>query len=477
MTFRNRLSLQVTLLCLVVLAVAGTIVFFGARTALLSNVDGALLEIARSELASALDGPDGTVHIHEDSQLILQGASGYEKYALIRDEHGDFAAHTTNIEVADLATLAPNLLNKTKDGFAVFGDITLKNIPLRAVYYPFQDKRGISYTAVCAVPYAPMEQSLKLLGVTILSALSLCGLGALWGARRLSARLTNPLAQMARQAQHIGETSLHERLPTLSQDEEIVSVTNSMNAMLGRLEGAFAERERMIRERERMIEAQRQFLMDASHELRTPVSNVRGTIEVTLRRPRNGETYKETLETCLPEVERLSILVNDVLLLARAEAGSLSLTKEPLDFVLLLHQAVQAHQAGASIQEIEICLDCDASLPFTGDPTRLRQIIDNLLDNALRFAPRHSHIKISATKDDKSLCFCVQDQGNGIAPEDIPHLFERFWRSDASRTRATGGMGLGLSITKTLVEAHNGTISVESNLGKGSRFDVRFPTT
>lgn len=467
-TFRDRLTLQTTLLCLLVLTVAGTAVFLGARTALLANLDGALLGIARAELASALDGPGGKVHIHEDSKLVLHGAAGYEKYALIRDEHGDLTAHTANVLPSQLPTLDPQALQSTGGGLAVFGDISLEGRALRAVYYPFQDRKNRSYIAVCAVPYAPMEQSLRLLGGILLLALTVCGLGATWGARRLSQRLTDPLEELAQRARRIGSETLHERIPPLSQDDELVSLTDGLNEMLSQLDVAFAERQTMI-------DAQRQFLMDASHELRTPVSNLRGLVEVSLRRPRTNESYQRTLNICLPEIKRLNVLVNDLLTLVRAEAGAVVLAKEPVDLVALIGQALQAHQANATEKQVHLCPTTPESLTLQGDPTRLRQVLDNLIDNALRFAPTESKVEVTLIEQDKMAVLTVRDQGPGISPEDLPHLFKRFWRADVSRNRATGGLGLGLAITHSLVEAHQGTIQVESVLDQGACFIVSVP--
>lgn len=468
-TVRERLILQTTVLCLLLLALAGGAIFLGVRAALLSNLDGALLGIARAELASALDAPNGKVHIHEDSQLMLQGAAGYEKYAMIRDEHGDLAAHTANVLPGQLPPLDHEVLNQTESGVAVFGDLTLAGRRLRAVYYPFRDRHGEAFVAVCAVPYAPMQDSLRSLALILFLTLTVAGAGAMWGATRLARRLTDPLEELARRTQQIGEESLHERLPQLSQDAELVGLTEGINAMLGRLDLAFAERQRLI-------EAQRQFLMDASHELRTPVSNLRGTLEVALRRERSADAYRETLETCLPESERLSVLVNDLLLLARADTGTFPLARTPLDLAQLSQQALQAHEAAALHRSVHLRYDGPTTFPLTADPTRLRQVLDNLLDNALRFAPTETAVTLTLTPLPGAVALTVEDQGPGITPDDLPHLFERFWRADASRARATGGLGLGLAIVRSLIEAHGGNITVESAPGQGARFRVTLPT-
>lgn len=470
-TFRDRLALQTTLLCLLVLTAGGTAVFFGARAALLANLDGALLGIARAELASALDGPGGKVHLHEENQLVLHGAAGYEKYALIRNAQGDPAAYTANLKLDQLAVLDTPPGPTAQAGRATYSDIVLRGQRLRAIHYPFQDQKGTAYLATCAVPYAPLEQALQLLGAILMLALTVCGVGALWGAQRLARRLTDPLAELARQARHIGEDSLDARIPRLSSDQELESVREGLNAMLARLETAFSERERVL-------EAQRQFLLDASHELRTPVSNLRGTLEVALRRPRSADDYHETLEQCLPEAERLSVLVQDLLALARADSHAEHLERKPIAICALVEQALQAHRARATEKSVQLCQVAESDLrelSIWGDAVRLRQVLDNLLDNALRLSPPGTTITITVTKTPDATVMMVQDQGPGIAPDDLPFLFERFWRADLSRARATGGLGLGLAIARSLVEAQGGTLQALPTDGEGACFELRFP--
>ena len=455
-------------LCLLVLALSGVGIYFGARVSLLTNVDGALLGIARAELASALDGPNGMVHIHEEGRLALRGAVGYEKYAWIRDAGGNLAAHTSNLPATELPKLDEGALRRTREGVAVFGDLEFRNQALRAVYYPFRDLKGRPYTAVCAVPYAPMRQSLRLLGTTLALALLLGAALALYGARRIADRLTGPLAELSLRARHIGSEGLHERLPALSSDAELVGVTEGLNVMLQQLETAFVERERLL-------ERQRQFLSDASHELRTPVTNLRGTLEVALRRPRTAESYHEMLESCLPEVERMSVLVRDLLELARAESGGFSLNLENVDLRELARLALAAHETSAAEKEVALDLVGSQAISILADPIRLRQVLENLLENALRFAPTGSIVTVETTVEDGGAMLRVLDRGPGISEAELPHVFERFWRADSSRNRATGGLGLGLAISKSLVEAHGGTIQVTSEPGEGACFTIRVP--
>ena len=447
---------------------AGGAVFGGARAALLANLDGALLGIARAELASALDSPDGKVHLHEDSLLVVRGATGYEKYALIRNERGDPTAYTANLRLDQLDVLdAPTVASVPADK-AVYGDIDFDGQRLRAIHYPFRDRHGVAYTATCAVPYAPMDQALRLLAAVLLLAAD-----GLWGGSDVGSATAGTApdqslgpACSAGTADRRGEPPYAH--PPLSGDHELVSLTDGLNTMLNRLDTAFTERQAMI-------EAQRQFLMDASHELRTPVSNLRGTLEVALRRPRTEASYRETLEHCLPEVERLSTLVDDLLTLARSESGGVVLQTQELDLAGLVTQALQAHQAQAASLGVTLCYEPHATLMINGDPTRLRQVLDNLLSNALRFAPTETAIVAQLAQQGNEVTLTVRDHGPGVAPDELPQLFERFWRADSSRNRATGGLGLGLAISRTIVEAHGGQVSAESTLGEGACFTVRLP--
>ena len=253
-----------------------------------------------------------------------------------------------------------------------------------------------------------------------------------------------------------------------SQDAELHDLADILNAMLARLETAFATQQHLM-------EAQNRFLADASHELRSPLANLRGTIQVALRRPREAEEYRETLAASMIEIERLSRLVNDLLTLSRADSGQFSLQFTSCDLGETARLAGLAHTARAEQAQLRLRVDANIALPVRGDAHRLRQILDNLLDNALRYAPAGSCIGVMACREGNNALVTVRDEGPGLSEEEQSHIFDRFYRSDQSRARHTGGLGLGLAIARAFATAHQGQLMVHSIPGQGAAFTLALP--
>lgn len=462
-TFRGRLALAMTALSAGVLAAASVAIYAGVRHTLRANLDDALLAIVRAEVASALDAPGGQVHVHEEgpAPIELPEGSGYEKAAEILDAGGRVVARTRNLAEGRGLQLDPALFARALGGAPAFGDSERAGATHRAIYYPLRDLAGRPLVAVVAVPTRPLAHALT----TMLGALALASVAgsaaAAYAAHRLAARLTRPLDAIAEAAHAVGEQSLDARIPEVSPDRELRQLTAILNAMLARLESAFA--------------AQRRFVADASHELRSPLSNVRGTIEVALRRLRSPDEYRETLTSCLTEIERLGRLVQGLLTLSRADAGVMALLRMPCDLAAIARDSVAGHASRADNLGVRLCLDASAPLPLDGDPDRLREVVDNLLDNALRHAPRGSEVAVRASGVEGRLTVSVTDAGPGLSPEARSHVFERFYRADGARARASGGLGLGLSIAKAIAEAHRGQLTVDSVSGRATTFTLVLP--
>jgi two-component system sensor histidine kinase BaeS len=212
-----------------------------------------------------------------------------------------------------------------------------------------------------------------------------------------------------------------------------------------------------------------------AHELRTPLANIRGYLEAI----EDGVVAadEETMRTLREEAAQLNGLIDDLQELTQAEAGALRLDRGPFDAAELVERATDAARARAVEKSITLIGGAEPSLPPVDvDLQRIMQVLQNLLTNALRHTPEGGQITVSARRTpDGLVAISVEDTGAGIAPEDLPHIFERFYRADSSRSRATGGSGLGLTIARRLVETHGGQIGVESTVGQGSRFTFTLP--
>jgi signal transduction histidine kinase len=232
--------------------------------------------------------------------------------------------------------------------------------------------------------------------------------------------------------------------------------------MMGRLEAAF----------QKII----QFTADASHELRTPVALIRTTAEVSVRIPRSAEEYKEALQQILLEAERTSGLIEDLMTLARADSGAETLRHDTLDLRQSIREACLGGKTLAEQREITFEWQIpDHEVRVKGDHGALRRLFLILIDNALKYTSNGGRVSVSLDQANGFATGEIQDTGIGIAPEDLPNIFERFYRADKARSRETGGAGLGLSIARWIAEAHQAEIRVESSPGEGAIFRVRIP--
>ena len=463
LTFRTRLTLGMTVLSIVVLATTGTAIYLWAREALRGTFDSALLTVAQIEVEAVSDDPGGVIHLHEGVPTPLPAGMGpaYEKVIRITSADGTISLGSANLARGPRFETDLAREHRALTGAASYGDVRWNGSTFRTIYYPFSHTSGRKLLAVVGISREPLDRTLRSLLAALAVCLTVGGVAAAWGANRLARRLTRPLERIAEGARAVSEASLSARIPDVSSDVELREVTAILNAMLGRLEAAFGR--------------ERRFLADASHELRSPLANVRGTIEVALRRARSGEEYRDALAVSLAEIERLSRLVNDLLRLSRADTGQLSFSFAPCQLPAIAEDSMRAHASRAGERSVGLTLDTPEPIEVLGDTDRLREVIDNLVDNALRHTPPGSTVAVSLRRHGSHARLAVQDCGPGLSPEEQAHVFDRFYRADGSRARHSGGMGLGLSIAKAIVEAHRGQLSVRSAPGEGCSFLVDLP--
>lgn len=309
---------------------------------------------------------------------------------------------------------------------------------------------------------AARRRLLIVLGVAIPLALILGSYGGLV----LANQALRPVDRMTRAAEQIGEGDLTERVPTPAKMDEIGRLAATFNHMISRLQAAF--------------DRQKQFTSDASHEMRTPLAVMRGDIEITLRRERTPEEYKRVLASNLEEIVRLSRLVEDLLMLARADAGRVELRREAVDLNALCQQMVEYITPLALQREqallYEPQMQPDLSVVIQADLQRIKQLLLNLLDNAIKYTDLKGRVTLGLRTEGNWAVLTVTDTGRGIPPEDVTHIFERFFRRSAKTSdRSAAGFGLGLSIVKWIVDSHGGKIEAQSELGKGTTFFVHLP--
>lgn len=278
----------------------------------------------------------------------------------------------------------------------------------------------------------------------------------------MSRRALAPVDSLVSTARAIGGTNLGGRLQKLNTGDELQRLSDTLNEMLDRLESAF----------QRVT----QFTADASHELRTPVSLIRTEAELALRRSRTESEYKEALEHILLEAERTTTLIEQLLSVARADSGRETLHIETVNLSENLRSVVESWKQVAAIRDLEFRANIsDRDALVTGDETLLRRLVDILLDNAFKYTPSPGRVSLMLEHGDDTATIIVQDSGIGIPREEQTKIFERFYRVDRARSRAQGGIGLGLAIAQWIVSQHHGSIRVESCPGGGSVFRVEIP--
>jgi heavy metal sensor kinase len=305
-----------------------------------------------------------------------------------------------------------------------------------------------------------IDQALAGLLGTLIIAIPLALALAAGGGIFLARRALKPVDKIAQTAQEIEESDLSRRINVNTKDE-LGRLAATLNAMIGRLEKAF--------------QRQKQFTSDASHELRTPLAVIEAESTLALQKERPLSDYRQSLETISQESRQMSSLIDQLLTLARADAGKEQWNFTEVNLGKLIANLgtdveVLCQEKGLSFQ-----LGQPQDLVVKGDEARLRELFMNLLDNAIRYTPAPGVVSVSLRREGQMAVVAITDTGVGIPAEDIPFIFERFYRVDKSRSRTEGGSGLGLAICRHIVEAHGGKIEVESQVGAGSTFSVWLP--
>ena len=328
---------------------------------------------------------------------------------------------------------------------------------LRAIDF---SHRGQAFSVVTWTSLAALRNERRTLQLAMLLGIPLALLFAILGGLSIAERSLQPLADMARQAESARGRSSDARLSAPNPHDELGILAGAFNGLLERLADS--------------LRAQRTFMADASHQLRTPVSVVRTAAQVTLSRDgRTDAEYRESLDIVAKQAERLTKMVDDMFMLALADADARPLQLAPLYFDEVMDEVVNAARLLAAAREVTLRAESPGETPVVGDEHLLRQLLMNLLDNAIRHTPPRGTIVVSLTWRAGSAITAVTDTGSGIAPVNRGHIFDRFVRLDAPGGEA--GAGLGLPIARWIAEAHGGTLVLESSGPYGSRFVLTLP--
>jgi len=327
---------------------------------------------------------------------------------------------------------------------------------------PYSNRDGDHFLVEVGAPYWQIEKVLHGLILAFGLGLPLALAGAAGGGYLLMRGALRPVDEITRTAEGITSRNLAERLPVAETGDELERLAIALNGMIARLEEAFLQLHR--------------FSADASHELRTPLTILHGELEAMAQREDLPAAVRDGLGSTLEETERLSKIVENLLTISRLEAGEARVERTPLDLSEITRSTTEQMRLLAEVKDISLTLSVSVPVLVEGDPSRLKQVVVNLVDNAIKYTPDGGSVEIATRNIDGCAVLEVRDTGLGIARSDLPHVFERFYRTDKARSRELGGSGLGLSIVKSIIVAHGGAVTVSSEEAAGAQFTVTLPS-
>ena len=458
-SFRVSLAIQMATGVLALFAAVSVASVLALRSLLYRELDATLLHLAEVEAQAGAAATGSAFEFHEGVLLAQRDGAANEltRYAQLWTSDGRPLVRSRNLGVPlDLpaATLAA-----ARSGRIAWATHSWQGHSLRSVVYPLElvgAAHGVHLLQVAA-PTEPTRRTLSSFSALVALLAAIGAAGAYLVGWRIAGVALRPTREITDQAEAIEAGTLSERITAHADVDEFRRLTTVLNAMLNRLDRAF--------------QIQQRFTADASHELRAPLTALRGDIEVTLRRPRSAEQYEATLHRCREEVLRLAALTNDLLILARSDAGVLMDQRYEVDLRALLDRIVERYRPLAAARRMTFVIEGTDGIVL-GDPALLDRVVANLVDNGVKYGAPGGSIRIEVVAGSE-VSLTVTDDGPGIAGSDTEHLFTRFFRSDPARPRAEGA-GLGLAIAQAGAVAHGGRVEFTGNR-PGASFRLTLP--
>lgn len=471
-SFRVQLALRFAGSMAIAVATLSAVSVWGLRRAADDELDASLLSVASIQAASVTSSPDGGMAFHEWQLTPDEAASVQDlvRYAQVWSDDG-VSLLRSQYMTSDLP-VDPDALAQASSGELVWGEGEYEGMPVRVLYYPLS-RFGMAHQGhviEVAAPRLARDGLVRRLVVSSLIVTIVVALASLLGSWWLAGRAVRPVHEVIDQAEGMGASSLDRRISAYADTAEYRRLVDVINTMLGRIQRSF--------------ESQRRFTADASHELRSPLTVLRGEMELALRRDRSPEEYREVLESSVDEVRRLSTITENLLTLARSDAGAIRPEPREVDAREVVARIVDRLAPVAAAARVGVELS-DRAVPAMVDAELLGQVAWNLVENALRFSPVGStvEVRVEGSTDPSAggpvpviggagaggVRLTVLDRGPGLG--DPPEaVFERFFREDPARPR--GGSGLGLAIVDAIARAHGGGVDARTREGGGAEISA-----
>jgi heavy metal sensor kinase len=459
---RSRLTLFYSAVLCLMLAGFG-VLFYHALNIFMDRSLTNQLEDRVAFIHSRMQIQNGNVQLaanpadREDAYLVHVATRFYEVFEL---PSGDIVVQSEELDLIEVRPL-PDAVR----ALAANPGLTDMQFPGQRMRFdnsviPSPDGRN-SYLLRVGIPLDPADAARRefLHALLLLTPIGIA-FAALIG-WQMARRALRPMTNLAAAARRIDVQQLNERLPVRGTDDEVDDLAKAFNETLGRLEDS--------------VDQMKQFTASISHELRTPLTALRGEAEVALLEARSAEEYKRVLSSQLEEFDKLTQMINQLLTLARAEAGEIQWADQAVDFSALVLSLTEQMEPIATAKKVRFDSQVQLGVTVNGDANWIEHAILNLFDNAIKFTGAGGEINVTLSSQNRDAVLRVRDNGIGIVSEALPHIFDRFFRAEPSRSKSVEGVGLGLALAKWIVEKHGGHIEVRSQIGKGSAFTMRLP--
>ncbi len=449
-TFRLRLTIIYTVAVILLFLAFAFVTHTEYKKELLETIDKDLLKTAKTE---SLDESNPNL-ISKNAEIIKKVGNEYYQ---VTSQKGKVII--TLINKTQPLPFNWNLMMTAFKGTPQYETIQYKGENQRTLYFPIKEDALLHIWKSLEdfeESVARLERLLLFFIPLILTVSSV----VFW---LLAGKLLSPVVKIKTLAEKIRLGKLSERINIGYKGKEIDDLVKMLNDMLDSCQ--------------RSVESQKRFSSDVSHEIRSPLTSLRGSIEVALRKKRTAEEYEDILRNNLADIIRLSKITDNLLFLTKVDNNILELRRQWFDLKHFMETVVENFRYKAFSADLSITESYQEHLELNGDIDLLEHAFSNLIDNAVKYTPQGGKITVKTHEEDTNITITISDTGIGISEDDIPHIFERFYRVDKESSRKLGGTGLGLAITQWIIHAHNGKIGVKSTVGSGSDFIVSFPKT
>lgn len=463
-SFRLRLAWRFAVTMALACGAAALVAVAALREVLDRETEASLLSVASLQAAAVTRSPSGQMAFHEWELMPEEAASirDLNRYAQVWTASGESLLRTQYI--GEDLPLDREALRAAAGGELAWAEASFQGMPIRSLYYPLGRLGGAHSRHVLQVA-APVErrnQVVRIAAAFLGVVVGIATAGTFFGSWWLANRAIRPVHEIIDQAEAMKAGTAGHTIAASADTAEYRRLVDVLNRLLERLDEAY--------------EVQRRFTADASHELRSPLTALFGELDMALRRERSPDEYRRVIRSALEEVERLSRVSDDLLTLARSDAGAMRPHLRRSDLIECSERTVDRLRGKADAKRVGLELDARAPVVGLFDTDLLERLIWNLTDNAIQFTPAGGKVDVRVDGDDDHAYITVSDTGPGIPPEELDHVFERFFRADeARRTADAGGSGLGLSIARAIVDLHGGEIRAANRAEGGAVFTVLVP--